>query len=347
MALQGTLETFALPDVLRLLASTKKTGCYHLSGDRGSGDLWLVEGRIVAGRATNVPPGAGPVDVVFELLRYRDGDFVFEADATTPDAGEPKEVEDTLQAAEELAAEWAELEAVVPSADAWIRLNPLLPGDEVTIRADRWIVLCAIGGGLSVGRLGEVLQLGEVAVARTVKDLVELGVVELGSAPVGAPASAPSPVSEPEPFGAGSFEPELSEPGVVETASFDEPVSSYSADDLIVDSDDVAPVIEFVPLGDPIADLGGEPEPLAAWDPSGLVIEEPSPAPAPTDDGDEADAAEIARQLANLSPKAAKAVAAAAKATTPEERERALAEVDESENINRDLLLKFLGSVGS
>ncbi len=60
------------------------------------------------------------------------------------------------------------------------------------------------------------------------------------------------------------------------------------------------------------------------------------------------DAAEIARQLANLSPKAAKAVAAAAKATTQEEREAALAEVDESEDpINRDLLLKFLGSVNS
>ena len=61
-----------------------------------------------------------------------------------------------------------------------------------------------------------------------------------------------------------------------------------------------------------------------------------------------ADAAEIARQLANLSPKAAKAVAAAAKATTTEEREAALAEVDDTEDpINRGLLLKFLGSVNS
>ena len=66
----------------------------------------------------------------------------------------------------------------------------------------------------------------------------------------------------------------------------------------------------------------------------------------PTSDDDPADAAEIARQLANLSPKAAKAVAAAAKATTQEEREAALAEVDDDEEpINRGLLLKFLGSV--
>jgi hypothetical protein len=63
---------------------------------------------------------------------------------------------------------------------------------------------------------------------------------------------------------------------------------------------------------------------------------------------DPSDAAEIARQLANLSPKAAKAVAAAAKATTEAEREAALAEVDDDEDpINRELLIKFLGSVNS
>jgi hypothetical protein len=111
------------------------------------------------------------------------------------------------------------------------------------------------------------------------------------------------------------------------------------------------------------------------FDPNALVIEEPdvpsmgtvggsgaasassssgsgsglgaSPFDTPVE-SDPSDAAEIARQLANLSPKAAKAVAAAAKATTPEERERALAEVDDDEDpINRDLLIKFLGSVNS
>ncbi len=89
------------------------------------------------------------------------------------------------------------------------------------------------------------------------------------------------------------------------------------------------------------------------FDPEALVIEPPSfgdtaavtSEPAAFED-DPADAAEIARQLANLSPKAAKAVAAAAKATTQEEREAALAEVDDDEEpINRGLLLKFLGSV--
>jgi hypothetical protein len=65
-------------------------------------------------------------------------------------------------------------------------------------------------------------------------------------------------------------------------------------------------------------------------------------------DSDIDDPAEIARQLANLSPRAAKAVAAAAKAQTPEEREAALAAIEaEDDTVNRGLLLKFLGSVDS
>jgi hypothetical protein len=64
---------------------------------------------------------------------------------------------------------------------------------------------------------------------------------------------------------------------------------------------------------------------------------------------DPAEADEVARQLASLSPKAARAVAAAARAETDEEREAALAEVtgDDDEPINRGLLLKFLSSVRS
>ena len=73
-------------------------------------------------------------------------------------------------------------------------------------------------------------------------------------------------------------------------------------------------------------------------------------APASPTDGaaEDLNPAEMARQLANLSPKAAKAVAAAAKASTEAERDAALAAVEaEDGSVNRGLLLKFLGSVDS
>jgi enoyl-CoA hydratase/carnithine racemase len=67
------------------------------------------------------------------------------------------------------------------------------------------------------------------------------------------------------------------------------------------------------------------------------------------DDDTLAEADEMAKQLASLSPKAARAVAAAARATTEEDRDAALAEASEGDDepINRGLLLKFLSSVKS
>jgi hypothetical protein len=347
VALQGTLETFALPDVLRLLASTKKTGAYRLDGDRGTGTLWLREGQVIGGEFK----GSATTDaneVAFELLRFADGDFAFDADATPASAGDAIDVEKVLADAEGLLEEWKDIERVVPSLDRWVGLRAELPADEVTIRADKWVSVVAIGGGRTVGQLGTLLNLGELPVSRVVKDLVELGLVELTEAPASAPA-APEPAPAPAP------------------AAAPEPAPS-SADQFLRDTEIVIDVSDELGTKDAsvleFSSTTAEPDAFEPFDPNGLVIGEPrssgggdpfgglgEPAPEPEPEPAEAspnDAAEIARQLANLSPKAAKAVAAAAKATTQEEREAALAEVDESEDpINRDLLLKFLGSVNS
>ena len=326
VALQGTLETFALPDVLRLLASTHKTGRLRLTGSSGSGSLWLDGGAIVGSEAARAPLADGPTDVLFELLRFKEGDFVFDDDATTAEAsGTPTDVEDALAAAEAMLEEWKAIEAVVPSLAGWVSLRAELPGDEVTVDAAHWRQLVSVGGGITVAGLGDQLGLGELPISRAVKDLIELGLVELGDAPAGAIDAAPAPA-----------------------------YASAAVDDVALDTfADAAPAITFdspadgdTPLLTVVSDADAEGD---HFDPNALVIEEPDLSTAvadTTDEEDMADAAEIARQLANLSPKAAKAVAAAAKATTSEEREAALAEVDETEDpINRGLLLKFLGSV--
>jgi hypothetical protein len=323
VALQGTLETFALPDVLRLLASTHKTGRLRLTGSSGSGSLWLDGGAIVGSEAARAPLADGPTDVLFELLRFKEGDFVFDDDATSAEAsGPPTGVEDALAAAEAMLEEWKAIEAVVPSLAGWVSLRADLPGDEVTVDAAHWRQLVSVGGGITVAGLGDQLGLGELPISRAVKDLIELGLVELGDAPAGA-------------FEAATYAPA--------------PVEDVALDTFA----DAAPAITFdspadgdTPLLTVVSDADAEGD---HFDPNALVVEETDLSTAvaeTTDEEDMADAAEIARQLANLSPKAAKAVAAAAKATTSEEREAALAEVDETEDpINRGLLLKFLGSV--
>ena len=190
MALQGTLDTFALIDVFRLLASTNKTGRLRVSGDRGIGNVWFDGGGVVLAAAYNTKPSDAPVAVIFELLRQHEGTFVFEADVTTPEAGAPSDVESLIREAEHLLIEWQEIEAVVPSVDMWVSLSPELPRPEIVVDGERWKVIVATGAGATVAEVGDHLGLGEIAVSKAVKEVVEIGLLTITT---NAPARAEAP----------------------------------------------------------------------------------------------------------------------------------------------------------
>ncbi len=273
MALQGTLDTFALADVLRLLASTKKTGRFHLTGSRGSGTIYVDGGGVVATESTTGRPSGPPVEVVFELLRFGEGSFVFDPDRHAAEPGAPIDVEPLLADAERMLGEWREIEAVVPSLDASVALTPGI-GHEVVVHPSVWQTVVAIGSGATVWTIGDALGLSEMSVSRAVKEVVDLGLAE-------------------------------------------------------------------VRLPEPEAPLAGSTD-----EPEAVALYEPPMAPVVFADAPPDEAEEVARQLASLSPRAARAVAAAARAETDEEREAALADMPEDEApINRGLLLKFLSSV--
>lgn len=384
MALSGTLDTFALPDVLRLLASTTKTGRLRITGDRGSGSVWVDQGQVVATElASAVTQEPTNEEVVFGLLRFSAGSFTFEADAVAPNAGPPAPLEPVLGAAENMLVEWRAIEEIIPSLDVWVGLRTTLDGPDVLVDQHRWSGIAAIGSGAQVGAVAETLDLNEIDSCRLVKELLELGLAEFIDEPVGAPA----PTSfEPEPIEDDTFDaaPAFDDAPVFDDApAFDataqgEPEALLHELDAMDDGpafgdgsgDDLAEDAPRHEVEPSLAALGSHDDPvdplLSAGDPldagsfdSGSFgaqpAEEPDTgadifagAPAPIDGDDELDPAEMARQLANLSPKAAKAVAAAAKATTDAERDAALAAVEaEDESVNRGLLLKFLGSVDS
>lgn len=180
MALQGTLDTFALPDVLRLLATTGKTGQLLVQGDQGNGSLFVVDGAVVGGE-TSLASATGADEVLFELLRLDDGSFMFDQDATSDVAGEPVDVETVIGNAESAHAEWVELSAVVPSLDVGLRLADELDDDQTTLDRDRWRLIVAIGSGSTVRAVGDRLDLGELPVLRAVRDLVDDGLATIGS----------------------------------------------------------------------------------------------------------------------------------------------------------------------
>ena len=160
VALQGTLETFSVPEVLRLLSGTGKTGLLALEGDRGAGNVWLPTGA----RPGPVRPRADRhIDaVLFDLLRFADGEFVFEPDAEADDADRRMSRSKRRSSGPSAAEEWREIESVVPvartSACAW---SSELGDDSVTVTAEQWRSLVAIGGGTTAAGLGVHHRLGE------------------------------------------------------------------------------------------------------------------------------------------------------------------------------------------
>jgi Domain of unknown function (DUF4388) len=170
---------FTLPDVLRFLATTRKTGCLHLEGDRGRGTAWFDEGEVLTATVNRSVVGTTPLfEVLFEMLRFTRGSFSFATDEPQPQLDEcPEALETALEQATQLLEEWRHLEEVVPSLNHRVALAPELTAGQVVVDAERWRALAAVAAGRPVAELAQRLGLGELEVTRTVSDLVDLGVV--------------------------------------------------------------------------------------------------------------------------------------------------------------------------
>lgn len=337
VALQGTLDTFALPDVLRLLAATQKTGRLRLTGPRGTGSISVDSGTIGLIEASSAPFAVEPVDALFELLRFEQGSFTFDAESEL--SGDPHpgiaDLEALLVEAESLLVEWQGIESVVPSMDAWVTLcsSPLTA--PVSLDSDLWQTVVAIAGGAMVRQIADTRALPELPASRAVRGLVDLGLADVvADPPPGSVPVRPTRRSEPlvaavEPF--TPAEPERFVP-------LDLPQRGPAPTEA-TRIDEVAANGKHEPID--VADL------MAAF-PGLDTSARDQPAPTPEiDHQSEADAEEVARQLARLSPRAAEAVRSAAKGKTDREPVAAPESktAEDEEPIDRGSLLKFLSSV--
>jgi outer membrane biosynthesis protein TonB len=196
VSLQGSIETFALPDVLVLLSSTKKTGELRVVSGTTDGRLYVRDGKLVHSVVGN--RDAQLVDAVFELLRLDTGTFSFGDKAAPKEVGsEP--VEMVLADAQARLVEWREIERVVPHMDAVVAMAAEAPSDEVVLTADHWRLLVGIAGGQPVSNLLDRFNGSEFEACRKVKELVDAGLATVDTT---ARVAAPKPKAEapkPEP----------------------------------------------------------------------------------------------------------------------------------------------------
>ncbi len=191
--LQGTLDNFALDEVLGLLAATQKTGKLEVAGDRGLGSLLFKDGAIVSADV-NSAAGHSTEDVMFELLRFSSGEFTFAPSVVEASDG-AEDMDKVLAAAEARLQDWKEIAAVVPSLNHIVTPTPELPEESITINRSEWAVLNVIAAGCRVSRVCDDLALGEVEGSRSIKRLAERSLVLIGE-PV--ESGRPAATSEPE-----------------------------------------------------------------------------------------------------------------------------------------------------
>lgn len=333
MALQGTIDAFPLTDVLQLLSSSK-TGCLVLDGDRGRATLWIEDGRVVGGGPATTP-SPDPETLVFEMLRFRSGSFVFDAegDGDGPEVVvPPTPLPDCLRAAESLIEQWSEIEAVVPSLAHRVGLATSIDQPSVTISADDWQLLRGAGVVPTLAELVASVGMGEYDGAAAVANLVLAGVLEVTDPipelarervevprDLTAPAVAEDVVTAfPERFPIddlmGAEEQAASESWRPEHSVMTPAAHSEDGWDQLLDEtlDTSTP-----PAATPVIPTPVAPAPVAALP----AVEVPaatgplspgSPSGGPTFDSDpEESTDEVLRQVARLSPQAAEAVAAA------------------------------------
>ena len=310
MSLHGTLETFALPDVLALLAATKKNGELHVVGGKTDGRVWFDAGNVVG---ADVGRSVTFVDAVFELLRLDSGKFSFDAELPAPSPGEPQAIQPLLDEAQARLTEWREIESVIPSLDHSVALAPEVQEGPVTVTGAQWRALVGVATMPTVQGVVERLGLGEFETCRTLKGLVDAGLMTVEER-VAAPAPVAPPAPEPVPAAVEAEAPVAVEPEAVPAPAPKPRVAALT-------STSAAPAA---------------PAPVA----------EAAPAPA-----DPSEAAELVRQVAALEAPAAPAEAPveAAEAEAPEAEAPVPSAAEPGaageEPINRGLLLKFLSSV--
>ena len=194
--LQGTLETLALPELLNLLAQSRKTGALWLDAAHSSSVVYLVDGRCCAAESSDAgePVADAPallarvVDICFAVERAEDGAFRFGLEKPPWECAETVDLEVAIEELGRLVGEWREIQAVIPSLECRVRLNEDLGVSELTIDRELWQLIVALDGRRTVRDLAKKTGRPVLDVCHAILALVDADAVNVGPPPA-APAA--------------------------------------------------------------------------------------------------------------------------------------------------------------
>lgn len=197
MSLEGRLRDLGLPEVLQLLALSRKTGRLQLRAplQGRAAFVQLTNGAITdaalwrppldQAHADGLASSAGSKAVescVLDLLRWRDGDFRFEPDTARETSGAVRLVADMLlMESAQQAERWEAIEARVPDAEAIPAFVDVEPQQLPLLRLvpQEWEILTRVDGARDLNELAVLLERDVLDVAEIVAGLIDSGLLTL------------------------------------------------------------------------------------------------------------------------------------------------------------------------
>jgi hypothetical protein len=189
--LQGTFDTLALPEVVGLLAHSRKSGALWLEAGPATAALYITEGRCCAAQSGDLTGAVNDaqsllgriVELLFAAARQDDGSFRFGSEEPPWTCPETVDLEVALDDLSRLVDEWRDIQAVIPSLDSRIRLSEELGIDEIVVDRQRWTLLVAIDGRRTVRELVRKTNRPVLDVCHALVALIEAGAVGIVAPP--------------------------------------------------------------------------------------------------------------------------------------------------------------------
>jgi hypothetical protein len=199
--LQGTFETLALPEVLGLLAHSRKTGALWLEAGAATAAIYIDEGRCCAAQSGDLtgPVSDAPallsriVELCFAASRQDDGSFRFGQETPPWTCAESVDLDVAIDELARLLEEWRDIQEVIPSLDARVRLSEALQVEELVVDRERWALLVSVDGRRTVRELVRKTSRPTLDVCHAIIALVEAGAVSVvAPTSVGAKQGTPA-----------------------------------------------------------------------------------------------------------------------------------------------------------
>ena len=196
MSFQGSLSELPLPDVIQLVSSSGKTGCFHLTDGDIKGQIYIQEGRIVHAQVEDL----SGEEAVYQLAIWSRGEFFFETGAAVAANTITKTNTNLLMEAARRLDEWRVLQKKVPSMELVPEfVIPEGREGQINLNTSEWLILSKIDGRRSIKAIANASSHSTFEACKILYGLIATNLIRLKEAPV-APAPRPaSPAPTPQP----------------------------------------------------------------------------------------------------------------------------------------------------